>query len=199
MGALQAREADGGWSLSHREEACRDCQACPPAFVLRKVLGVSQQWLTHCRLAFLLGFGSNVTDDGADGEVAVWEEEGCLQMTGMESPAWLMDISNTAPLSRALARAQKEVPGTNAMQRGPCGLEEIAFPRHVMGTGWLESRETRAGERQPQRSSWKSGSFQAIMRENTLGWMVLCRDREGGHDWGWGLVGICKGCAGEVY
>lgn len=105
MGALQAREADGGWSLSHREEACRDCQACPPAFVLRKVLGVSQQWLTHCRLAFFLGFGSNITDDGADGEVVVWEEEGRLQKTGMESPAWLTDISNTAPLSRALARA----------------------------------------------------------------------------------------------
>lgn len=197
MGALQAREADGGWSLSHREEACRDCQACPPAFVLRKVPGVSQQWVTHCRLAFLLGFGSNVTDDGADGKVAVWEEEECLQMTGMESPAWLTDISNTAPLSRALARAQKEVPGTNAMQRGPHwpggdSLSQACGGDKVVGV-------KRDGERQPQRSSWKSGSFQAIMRENTLGWMVLCRDREGGHDWGWGLVGICRGCAGEVY
>lgn len=119
MGALQAREADGGQSLSPWEEACRDCQAWPPAFVLRKVPGVSPQWLTHCSLAFLLGFGSNITDDGADGEVVVWEEEGRLQMTGVESPAWLTDVSSTAPLSRALARAQTEVPGTNAMQRGP--------------------------------------------------------------------------------
>lgn len=108
--------------------------------------------MTHCSLAFLLGFGSNIADDDTDGVVVVLEEEERLQMTGMETPAWLTEmrgcrISNTAPLSRVLARAQKEVPGTSVV---PCrgahsGLEEIALPRHVSGTGWLGSRETRDG------------------------------------------------------
>lgn len=158
--------------------------------------------MTHGSLAFLLGLGSDEAQDGADAARAVREEEA--------SPDGGSGLRRGRPLSNRCCRDEalrsrqhrsserSSGQGTErgswdrlAPRRGAHALpEEIALPRHVRGTRWLGQGRLELGRGNHRDLPGRGEAFQAIRRENTSDWKVLCRDREGAVTGG--LIRVCS-------